>query len=493
MKLARTLVLAAALAALTGLSGTATAQDPEAPSDEGFQYYEAAARKILKSAGNKCWEAAEYAKRSNFFQFAHEQAKRAIKFDPNQKDAREYLGYVKRGKVWKLDEDEAEKLRKQNVRGGANGKQESQESFDKRVKDWKEKHLKKANEFVASRYAKLGDDCAKKGLPMQARKGYEASMRLNSENGKARKGLGYKKFGKVWLTAKQDKAREDAGKPVEVKEESARDGMFGETLIKSETVHFRVEAPLPIAELTEIAHALETAYAYYLADLGMDPTRDVFDGRRAVIVHMKDGEQWTAWCDASGASEFSRGLSGHGNTDQLLYGMRMKETSTPASRKDMSVHMAVHMLNRRVFKLQSSAWVDEGLAYYYNLKVHETSLTHCVAIKKGNYAKPGDEGGLKDWNDPANWKPNVRDLVQRKADVEMRALVQKPITQLEFEASIKAWSVIQWMMDTDRDTFIELVGDLGGRANHVATIEAQFEKNLEEIDKEWREYVLRNY
>lgn len=492
MKLASFALVTLSLALCAAPLSALRAQEVKQPDDPAFLYFEAAKRKILKAAGDKVWEAAEQAKRRNFFQYATQEAERALGFDPDQKDAREYLGYVKRGKEWVLDDEEAAKVRRENVRGGSSGKQESVESFEQRIEEWKEKFLAKANEFVASRYAALGEDCDKKGYPLQARKGYEESLRLDPDNSKARKGLGYKKMGKVWLTKEQDEARENAAKAEEVKETSRWDSVLGAELTKAQSEHFRIEARLPIEECKEICFALETGYAYYLSDLGIDPTKDVF-GRRATIVIMEDGDQWQKWCDAFGGDDFTRKCGGTGDTGGLVYGHRMQESSTPILRKDSALHQAIHMLNLKVFNMQGGAWINEGLAYYYSVKVQETCLTHCVALKKGQYANQGQEGGLKDWNDAANWKPNVRELVQRKADVELRELVLKPITQLEFEATIKSWSVIQWMMDTERDRFIALLERLGGQTNHVKVLESEFDKSLEDLDVDWREYVLRNY
>ncbi len=151
------------------------------------------------------------------------------------------------------------------------------------------------------------------------------------------------------------------------------------------------------------------------------------------------------------------------------------------------------MLNRKVWGFQGGAWINEGLAYYYTVKVQETCFTHCVALKKGNYAKPGDEGGLKDWGDPANWKPNIKTQVQKKNDVPLRTLILKPITQLEFDATIKAWSIITWMMEKDRDTFIGLLRQMRENNKHLMLVESMFEKGCEEIDEEWQRYVIRNY
>ncbi len=486
-------VLLVALALGVAAPAPVRAQDVQEPSDPAFTYYESAKQKILRSAGKKVWDAAEQAKRRNFFQYATQEAERALTFDPDQKDAREYLGYVRRGKVWKLDADAAAKVKRQNVRSGSNGKFEPMESFEKRIEEWKEKYLAKANAYVAAKYAVLGDDCAKKGFPLQARKGYEESLRLDPDNKKARKGLGYKRMGKVWLTKEQDDAREQATKADEVKDASRWEGVLGTELAKAQSRHFRVEGRIDVAECKEICFALETGYAYYLSDLGIDPTKDVFGGRRATFVFMEDGDQWQKFCDAFGGDDFTRKTGGTGDTGGLIFGHRMRETSSPVLRKDGALHQAVHMLNLKVFDMRGGAWINEGLAYYYSVKVQETCLTHCVALKKGQYANQGREGGLKDWNDASNWKPNVKELVRRKADIELRELVIKPITQLEFEATIKAWSVIQWMMDTDRDRFIALLDRLGGRGNHVRILESEFDKSLEDIDIAWREYVLRNY
>lgn len=467
-------------------------EDPiERPNDPGYVFYEAQAKKILKAAGDKLWDIAERAKRNGLFQFCYEQSLRAIKFNPNQPEAREYLGYVKKSKKWVLDPELAGKVKKQNQKS----QDTSQESFEAVIDKWKEKYLEKANRFLAGLYAKLGDTCKSKGHPLQAIKGYESALRLDRDNAKARKGLGFKKFGKVWLTAKQDRARKDAAKGAQVKEESAWDGLLGTTLNKAQSEHFRLESTVGVTELMDILKTVETCYAYYLADLERDPTEDVF-GRRARFCIMNDGDQWNKWVDNVGGAnkEFTRKLGGTGNIQALFFGHRMKESSTALLRKDSVLHQTVHMLNHHVFRVQGRAWINEGLAYYYSLKVQETVLTYCVALRtKSKYGKKKIEGGLKDWQDPNNWKPNIKAVVAAKNDVPFRTLVNKPITELDFEATVKSWSIITWLMDDDRDQFIELMSRLGGVKTQEPIIEEVYGKDLETLDAAWRRYVIRNY
>lgn len=232
------------------------------PTEPGYQFYEKTAARILRTAGMKVFEAGDTARKWGLHQFAYEQSQRALEFDPDLKEAREHLGYVRKAEKWVVDESAASKVLKQNQRS----QNQSQESFDKLIQKWQDEHLKTADGFVAAKYAELGDECAAKGHPLQAIKGWESALRLDKENARARKGLGYKKFGKVWLTEKQDKARKEAAKGTELKEESQWDSFFGTKLNKVESGHFRMESPYAVAELMEYVAAAETAYAYYLAD-----------------------------------------------------------------------------------------------------------------------------------------------------------------------------------------------------------------------------------
>ena len=496
----RPLIRAALLVLLGVAAGPAAAQDeppaeppagPSAANDAGFAFYEKAAVRILKTAGAKVFEAGDTARKWGLHQFAYEQAQRSLGFDPELKDARAYLGYEKKGEKWVLDAEAAGKVLKQNSKP----QNQSQETFDQLIEKWRTEHLKKADEFVAAKYADLGDECLAKGYPDQANKGWEYALALDRDNAKARKGLGFKKFGKVWLTEKQDKARKDAAKSVEVKEESAWDSFFGSKMNKVESLHFRIESPYPVAELMDYAAAAETCYAYYLADFARDPSEDVLGGGRIQFVVMQAEDQWNKFVDAYGGmdKEFTRQMSGTGDGN-LLHGIASKAGSNPGGRKDHLVHQTVHDLNKFVWKIRGNhAWVDEGLAYYYTIKVLDTTSTHCVSLKKGNYEKPGDEGGIKAWDANANWKSKIKDLVKAKNDVPLRTLVMQPITQLEFQASVKAWCIATWFMDSDRDKWMETLAQFRDGGKPEPVLEGLWGKGLEELDDAWHAWVKKTY
>lgn len=475
--------------------GPARAQDSDGdptatPKDPGYQFYEAAAKRILKTAGVKVWEAADTARKWGLHQFCYEQAQRALDFDPELKDARGHLGYEKKQDKWVLNSELSGKVLKQNSRS----EKTSQEDFDKLMNKWREEVLSVADRFVAAKYADLGDECFAKGFPDQAKKGWEASLRLDRDNAKARKGLGFRKLGKVWLTEKQEQARKDAAKATEVKEASQWDDFFGSKMNKVESAHFRFESPFPVAELNDYALAVETAYSYYLADFGTDPTSDVFEGGKALFIMMQTDDQWNRFVDAYAADkEFTRPLSGTGDGN-LMHGIRAGPGSTPAGRKDHAVHTTVHMLNKFVWRIRGThAWVDEGLAYYYSLKVLDSTATHCVSLKKGSYEKPGDEGGMKKWEDAANWKTKIKDLVRAKNDTPLRTLIYQPITQLEFPATVKAWCMCTWFMDTNRDKWISTLEQMREGMKSEDILQGVWEKGLEELDADWQKWAIKTY
>ena len=505
----KALLAALAAVSLLALPGAAHAAD-----DVGFAFYEKQAKEVLKTAGTKVWECAKDAKQSGFFGFAIEQSERALEFDPDQADAREFLKYEKKAGKWvqNMEEFNAPGFPHENLRAGGD-KAESQESFDKRIKKWEDESLAKTNKFVAARYAELGDICAAKGYKDQAQKGYEAAMRLDKENEKARKGLGYIKIGKTWLTKKQDDARKAASKADVVKEDqpSVWENELGAKFNKVQSQHFRIESTFPVDELSGHCLAAESAYAYYLADFGKDPGEDVFDHDRMTFVIVGTEEQWNKLVDGHGGSEkeFTRQLSGLSMTD-MCKGIRggkadsvadkggKKETtygSTLEGRRDHLVHGVVHTLNQRVWRLGGKAWLDEGLTYYYSLKVLETCSTHCVALKRGDYANGNkDEGGLKQWDDPGSWKTLLKDMVRKKNDTALRGVVMQPLTKLDFRDTVKAWGVASWLMDLDRDKFTSILDQmLDPNVKQDAVIQGTYGKGYEELDEDWHKFALKSY
>lgn len=448
---------------------------------------------MAKTCADKLWSVASDARSAQFFQFANETAQLILEdWDPDHAEARAMLGFMRSGKEWVPDPKA--NVQPQNMKNT----KESQPSFDARVKKWKESRAK-ADQFIAAKYAQLGDECAAKGFAEQAKKAYERGLALDGNCEGARKGLGYAKLGKIWVTKQKADALKKAaeGKPVEGA--SALETGLGVPLGKIATPHFRVEDDQAKEALGDAAKALETLYAYYLADAGIDPEKDVFNGKVLELCVVSKKDTWDKWVDQFSNAKDKKWLK-ESNTYRDLAGFRAGtlrvETAEHVDTRDPLLHHAAHFLNWYVWKTTKYAWLDEGLAYYYTVKVQETTRTHCVAKEDASYAKGPAVGGAKDWTVSERWKPYLKLLVQKKGDEELRKILNVPLATLDLPSSVKAWGVVSYLMDTKRDRFLELIKALGAKPASE-TVEQVFERifatPIEAVDKEWREYALRAY
>lgn len=460
----------------------------------GLQFFEKQYDGMTKSCAKKLWEVARKASKSNFHQFARETAQRVLDFDPDHKDARELLNYEKQRGEWVVDEDALAGAQLQNTKNV----KEPQEAFDKRVEAWRE-DLAKAQAYVAAKYAQVGEACAKKGYDDQATKAFERALGLDPKNEDALRGLGYEKVGLVWLTPKQQAAIKAAldGKPVDGT--SRLEEGLGTKLHKYESPHFRVEDDASPEALPDTVKALETLYAYYLADIGMDPTEDVFDGNKIEFCVLSDQSTWEKWVD-----QFSNSADKPWTKENNTYrgylswvaGVKRVETAEHIDTRDPLLNHAAHFLGHHVWRAKRHAWLDEALAYYYTVKVQGTTRTHSVAKKIGEYADQGTIGGEKDWALSERWKEYLGELVKAENDVELRTIMKSPLETLDLPQTVKAWGVISYLMDERREDFIRFLGALreaGDEGDPVEVFQDVFATSVEAIDRQWRDFAKRAY
>lgn len=462
--------------------------------EEGLRFFDNQFDGLKKSVAKKLWDVARDASKSNFHQFARETATRTLDFDPDHKGAREMLEFEKKGKRWVLDEEARAKAQLMNTKNS----KESQASYDKRVEAWQEKR-KAVDEFLAAKYVQVGKACAAKGYDDQATKAFERALHLDGSNEDARKGMGYQKVGLVWLTPKQQAAIKAALKGEVVKEESRLEKGLGVKLHKVESPHFRVEDDSFPEALPDTIHALEALYCYYLADIGLDPTTDVFDGNKIEFCVLSEQKPWEAWVDQfsnSADKPWTKENSTYRGYLSWVAGVKRVETAEHIDTRDPLLNHAAHFLGQQIWKAKRHAWLDEALAYYYTVKVQGTTRTHSVAKKLGEYADQGTTGGDKDWGLSERWKEFLGDLVKQENDVELRTIMQAPLETLDLPQTVKAWGVITYLMDERRDELLKYLGalrDAGDEGDAVEIFQDVFVTSVEDIDRQWRAFAKRAY
>ena len=76
----------------------------------------------------------------------------------------------------------------------------------------------------------------------------------------------------------------------------------------------------------------------------------------------------------------------------------------------------------------------------------------------------------------------------------LRLLMNQKMHEMQFDASVKAWSVCSYLMDLDREKFQTFLGTLKTpNAKQDMTLQDTYGKGIEEIEKEWQVFVLRCY
>jgi tetratricopeptide (TPR) repeat protein len=492
----RTPLLTAVLAAglLAAPSVTIATAPPALAKDAGLTFFEAEYKKMAKSAAKKLWGVAKDAKKLNLHGFAVETAAYALDFDPNQKDARDYLCYRKKGDGWERDEDAYAKLGKQNLKN----QKESQATFDKKVEKWR-KARDKVNQFVADKYVQIGNACKAKGFDEQATKSFERALLIDPQNDGANKGVGRVKVGMLWMTKEKVAAIEKAAGGEWLTSDTEYQDGVGVKLHAIESPHFRLFDDGDKAVLKEHIKALETLYVFFLADVGIDPTTDVFGGKKVDLVVVSDQPQWEKWVDQfsnSADPQWTKESTTSRSYYLLRGGVKRVETAEHIDTRDPLLHHAAHFIGQAVWKSRHHAWLDEGLAYYYTVRIQDTTRTSCLDKNVTGYGNNQEViGGDKDWAQSERWRDYLRQIVKAKADTELRKILMTPLATLKLPDSVKAWAFVSWLMEKEREQFIRFLEALRDdpELDQEKTFQELFGKGIEDIDNAWRDYALRAF
>lgn len=457
-----------------------------AEESQGERYYAMRLGKLAKNAAARLWDAADRARRDSLYKFAREEARRVLDLDPDNLAARQFLGYVKKGEAWEFDLGQSGKLPTENLATAGASKLAEAENA------WRTAVAPRADLDVAAMYAALGDECAAKGYHTEAEAAYRLALGLDRDNATAHRGLGDVKFGDgLWLTAEASRDLAAASFARVIDEPSRFDEIFGEKFAKAESGHFRVESPHAPNVIEGYLTSCEKAYAAYVADLGPVPGAAVFPQKPVFCVVQTSG-QWDRWINrlTHGNPGFFRGLTCHWARDRWACALNNQDGTTDATRRDRLAHESVHMMNLALWSVSDGCWLDDALAYRYAVLVQGTTYAYCLAPHKEDYARSGAQ---KNWTEQAQWKSLLKETVTAKDDLPLRAIVMKSAYELPLYASIKAWSVVDFLIRRDRTAFVGMLRELKGEKNLVALLETRFGKDVETLDEQWRRWVIETY
>ena len=446
--------------------------------------------KLSKSAAAILWDAADRARAAGLFRYAREEAARVLEMDPDHRVARAFLGYVKRPEGWVVDSEARAKLPSEN-QPPPNG---AMKLLDAEVA-WRRVYALRADAAVAALYAALGDEWATKGLRAEADEAFGRALALDADNAAAHAGLGHVKLSEtIWLTKDAKRALDAASVAAPVAEASRWEEIVGSPMSKAESGHFRAESPFGPASVEKSLAAAERTYAAYLADLGLAPgTQALPEVPKAVFCLVQSDEQWNRWIDrlANLNKEFSRKLALHWSPERFAVAVRNLPDATDATRCDRVRHQTAHLLDRALWSMPLGFWLDEALSYRYAVELGGSTSHYCIALRKGEYGGSAADGAV--WLDASQWKALLKDMVGRNDDLPLRQIVMKNAFDLPLHASVKAWSVTDFLLRRDRAAFLGMLREIKDCKDLLGLLETRFGRNVEALDDEWRRWVLERY
>jgi hypothetical protein len=135
---------------------------------------------------------------------------------------------------------------------------------------------------------------------------------------------------------------------------------------------------------------------------------------------------------------------------------------------------------------ETPAWLEEGLAHFYERKEYTKSNNFCWTEGKPPQAFQKDD-----------WESVIYNLVRRGKDPSLSLWCEKltpgELTGIENGLS---WSIVKWIVETEPIRFTKLLrklNDYENKPTSTAAIEFAFGVSPGVLHSRWRDYVRENY
>jgi hypothetical protein len=274
------------------------------------------------------------------------------------------------------------------------------------------------------------------------------------------------------------------------------DETMGRALRKAESEHFRLVWEIDSFKVGrkrlddhELLHLyldrLEALHAKYLETLQVTPR--VFTGKSLILVWAWPSDQ------KEGSLKFAGGAAGEGTKlmgTTSVFSM-LGNTSRFPSDEDFHryvVHNAAHLLFSNetpsywIGQLKGGAWLDEGLASWFEIELLERAQTFCYQEQNTKF---GFKGG--------KWRPAVRKLVAMDKEPRAAQIFQRVTNTLTPEEQAVSFSYVDYLIALDPQKFDRLGRELRNKVAARDALVKVFGVSPLEFEVKWKEWVLATY
>ncbi len=474
---------------LLALTTVAPVPAVAAERDAGVEFFKTRQKAIAKAAVKGLWKAATRARDDDLPRQHASLCDRILVWNPDHKGARAHLGWREVDGEWKLNEALAAAVERQNTRRRG----ESSDEYWARVNAWERKYIGPVEEDLAKRYVKVGAEAERRGFPLQADRAYHRAIAADADSTTARVRLGRVPLDGLWVPAALHEAYTAARGVKNAAREKDWEATLGVRLRGKETEHIRLVSSSHHDEGTYVARAGELAYLRTAEYVGVDPAGEQVSAAPMRFCLMQE-HLWDEWLRV----ELDRGQSlekwltygFRGNAKNGYYGSKRRARDDMYDMGDYVAHQTAHIFLRRAFGASRAPWVYEAIAQDVAALVVPDADARCIGDSSSRYGN--DDNGLR-WAGSPKWRLLARDLVRSSDDVALRGLVELEIGRMNLEQAVKSWSVLLWLREKAPKATQAYIAAASFKADQVALLAEHFGKTPEELDEEWRAYVLRNY
>ncbi len=459
---------------------------PLIQAEDSEKEYQERLTKVRKAAAAKHYTIGSYYATSQMYQWAREQFHRAIELDPDHAGARKRLGF-KKGASGEWETDPAYKPQLNKKEGAA----------AERVRSQATKRMEGYGKQLARMYVDLARWCLKQEMKDAATLAYTKAIEFDPGHEAARKALGFEKDPKGrWVSEaerelrremKEGLAKASGGKVAPPEPRTPVERALAQAHQKRTSEHFSFESPhLSDTVLEGLVKHAEHAYAMYHKIFGRN--FDLFNGQRMGFVILKTKQEHERYVDA-----FSRQSEAHKALAKRSKGMigfvtETYQESPGAILEDHTVHATAQVLSH-FFVKGKYVWLHEGTAYTFTRLIKGTALVSCVDLAG---TTPGSDG--KNYQDPEDWPLVCKVWVRDGRDPDINAVVRcTNLAELNGAETVKAWSLVDFLLGEHREKFINLLEALSEGATIDAALNSVFGWTPEVLDSRWRNFVKVSY
>ena len=418
--------------------------------------------------------------------WAREEFRKAIGFSPDHAEARKRLGYIKSAGEWEPDPNAA--LETDNKKKGDAEELKVKKEYDSRIE--------KLGRTIGKMWGDTGNFCERSKMKAEAEAAWKKAIEYDPGNTDSRKKLLYtKQKDGPWLSKfevgfrkelKDGLAKAPSGQPH--KKETEVEADLGWKHEKRASNHFLIQVAGKDQEwlAQEVKHG---EHAYAMFHKLFEVKEDLFQQPFNLIV-VKDKASHEAYVDRYFTSSDAAWKS-MAKKSQGVGGFPRCQT-TLGERPELHDWVIHHTIEDLYGHLAGGAriWLREGLAYHFTKTMLGSALSSCT-----NMAGTGG-GSEKNLQNADDWPLVLRTWIKDGKDPNIAEVFKcKSIAELSGPETVKAWSLVEFLVVEHRERLIEFFSKIRGQKEEEdeAMLKEVFGWTLDDFDTRWKTYARTAY